>query len=347
LPGEVRDGVRLERRQAGVRLGNTPIDPLLRGRLHHVIQSWRPDVMLAHTPVPFPAEMAYLAARRNGIPFVVTYHAGRLRGSSPSLDAIAAIDRLTLERRMLAGSHGLIAVGPYVRDHALGRQRERVRIVPPGVDTQRYSPLGPAEPRSILFVGPVSQSYRWKGLDVLWDAFHQVRRRVPDAQLTIVGDGDRFREFTQLAYEDGRGVRLAGRLSEDRLIDEYRRAGVVVLPSTTDAESFGMVLAEANACGRPVVGSRIGGIPDFVRDTDNGLLATPGDADDLSEKILSVLRDPEWASEMGRRGRERVVSEHDWDDLALRTEKILQETMDASSSAPLTSLQGGLAKAVQ
>src|SRR5688572_10336905 len=102
---------------------------------------------------------------------------------------------------MLAQANGLIAVGPYVRDHALKRHRDRVHIIPPGVDLQKYVPHGRPENRSVLFVGPVSSSYRWKGLDTLWTAFQMVRARFPDARLTIVGDGDPFREFTQKAYE--------------------------------------------------------------------------------------------------------------------------------------------------
>lgn len=346
---EIRDGVHVERRRAVIRLGNTPIDFRLGGHIHRTIQSFRPDVIVAHTPVPYPAEMAYLAARRNRIPFVVTYHAGDLRGSRPLLEAIARLNRGTLQRSMLANAHGLIAVGAYVRDHALGRHRDRVQIVSPGVDTDRYTPAGRADSRKILFVGPVSASYRWKGLDVLWEAFQIVRQRLPDARLTIVGDGDRLHEFTAKAFQGGRGVRLAGRIPEDRLIEEYRQASVVVLPSTTDAESFGMVLAEANACGRPVVASRIGGIPDFVHDADNGLLADAGDASDLAEKLLILLLDPAGANEMGRRGRERVVREHNWNDLAAKTESVLHQAIGEAAGAPdgRPSLQGGPAQAVQ
>src|SRR6185436_18061535 len=98
-------------------------------------------------------------------------------------------------------------------------------------------------------------------------------------------------------------------------------------PSTSDAESFGMVLAEANACGRPVVASDIGGIPDFVRDLDNGRLVRPGDVQDLADKIIGVLRDPDSACAMGRRGRRRVAREHDWDLLSRRTEDVLETTL--------------------
>jgi glycosyltransferase involved in cell wall biosynthesis len=317
------DGVHVERRLPSLRLGNTPLHPAFASEARREMRRHRPDVVVAHTPVPFPAEMAYRAARREGVPFAVTYHAGRLRGSTPLLDGLAALDRATLERSMLAGSRGLIAVTPYVRDRALARQAGRVAVVPPGVDHARYRPNGLHRSEAgILFVGPLDSSYRWKGLDVLLDAFARVRRRRPDATLTLVGRGDRAAGFRRKAEKDP-ALRVLGRLSDDALVREYRRAAVLALPSTTDAESFGMVLAEANACGAPVVASRVGGIPCFVREGDNGLLAAPGDPRDLARALLHVLDHPDEARLMGARGRRRVVAEHDWDDLARRTEAVL------------------------
>jgi len=325
VPSGPHDGVPVRRQRPALRLGNAPIHPAFAGEVAAALREQRPDVLVAHTPVPFPAEMAALAARRAKVPFVATYHAGRLRGSSPMLGAMAAVDRVSLERAMLSGSRRLVAVTPYVRDHALARHRDRVTVIPPGVDHRRFCPNGvPRSAAGILFVGPLDRRYHWKGLDVLLDAFRLVRMRRRDATLTLVGDGDRHAGLAHLS-RIGPAMRVLPRLGTDALIHEYRRAAVLCLPSTTDAESFGMVLAEANACGTPVVASRVGGIPDFVRECDNGLLAPPGDAAALADRLLAVIGDPEGGRAMGERGRRRVVAEHDWDDLAKRTEAVLQD----------------------
>lgn len=324
LPDVQEAGVRVSRTPASLCLGNTPLHAGFHARVARSIREERPDLVVAHTPVPFPAEMAYLAARRAGVPFVATYHAGTLRGSSPGLGALAAVDRATFERRMIAGADGLIAVGPYVRDHALARRRQGVAIVSPGVDIDWFSaPTSPVG-QSILMAAPLARSYRWKGADVLLRAFRRVRKRLPDATLTLVGGGDRLDEFRALAQAT-KGLRVLGRVDEATLLDEYRRAAVTALPSLTDAEAFGMALAEANACRRPVVASAIGGIPDFVRHGDNGLLARPGDEHDLAAKLVEVLADPAQAGEMGSRGRQRVVREHAWGQLAMRTERAFDQ----------------------
>lgn len=320
----VIDGVTVERHRPLFVLGNTPLRPGFSREVGRVLSRRRPDVVVAHAPVPFPAEMAYLAAHRAGVPFVTTYHAGRLRGSSPSLEAMARLDEATLQRRMLSGSRRLISVSRYVRDHALARHRRRVDIVPPGVDSHLYSPAGAPRRGRILFVGPVARSYRWKGLDVLWSAFEELSRTVPAAELRIVGEGDRFDEFSRRAREARGAVTLQRRVPEAELVEEYRRAAVVALPSTTDAESFGMVLAEANACGRPVVASRVGGVPDFVRHGHNGLLVPPGDPGALAQALGRILADEALARRLGKNGRRLVVMRHRWDDLARRTEGVLE-----------------------
>lgn len=332
LSDERRDGVTVQRQAPLLRLGNSPVDPTFTARVVEAIRRFSPDVVVGHTPVPFPAEMAYRAARKERVPFVTTYHAGELRGSAPVLQGLAMVDRLTLQRAMLAGSARLIAVSPYVRDHALARERQRTTVVPPGVDTSLFRPGAASDGRTVLFVGPLSEGYRWKGVDVLLEAFRIVRAKMPEARLALVGDGDRAKEIRHKAQRMG-GVTVHGRLSDEGLVACYQSAAMTVLPSITPAESFGMVLAEANACGRPVIGSDIGGIPHFVHDGDNGLLVSPHDPDDLAEKIMMLLSDPAEADAMGARGRERVEREHDWAYLAAVTENVLSAATGAAPDA--------------
>lgn len=324
VPTDV-DGVHVTRHAPSVRLGNTPVDLGFCATLRTAIASARPDVVVGHTPVPFAAEMAYRASRQADVPFVATYHAGRLQGSSGLLRLGAWLDRATLERRMLTGSRILVAVSPYVRDNALAKHRDHVAVVPPGVDLEAYVPAARSIPDSILVVAPLSHAYHWKGIDVVWEAYTQLRKTYPQASMTLVGDGDRAQEFAAraaAANKAGAHITLAGRLAEHDLVAAYGSHAVTVLPSTTDAEAFGMVLAEANACGRPVIGSRIGGIPDFVRDGHNGLLAKPGDAADLARCIARVWDDGFLARAMGSRGRTLVEREHDWDKLSRRMEAV-------------------------
>jgi rhamnosyl/mannosyltransferase len=95
-----------------------------------------------------------------------------------------------------------------------------------------------------------------------------------------------------------------------------------VLPTYNDAEGFGMVLAEANACGRPVIGTNVGGIPSVIRDKYNGLLVEPGDLCGLVKAIRAVLNDCKLAETLGHNGYERISSEFTWDQAIARTMKV-------------------------
>ena len=141
-----------------------------------------------------------------------------------------------------------------------------------------------------------------------------MRDAVPAARLTLVGDGDARAGLERLAADLGvrDGVDFVGFRGGDELVDTYRGASVLVLPSLTDAESFGMTLVEAMACGRPVIGSRVGGIPDVIEDGVTGLIVPPGDASALAEACLRILRDGALADRLGRDGREEVVLSHRW-----------------------------------
>lgn len=317
-------GIDVRRRVPAFCIGNTPIDPAFPRLVREAIAESGADVVVAHTPVPFAAEAASRAAARAGVPFVLTYHAGRLHGSSLGLELAAAALRHTVQDSMVRRSDALVAVGPFVRDHALASRRDEVAVIPPGVDAKRFHPVRKAPRKEILFVAPLSRSYRWKGVDVLWNAFGQVRRHHPDATLRLVGNGDRLEEF-QARSRKTPGVIVHGRAADDQLAHLYQQATVLALPSTSEAESFGMVLAEANACARPVVASRIGGIPDHIRDGQNGLLCRPGDATDLATQLVTLLDDPASARAMGRRGRRNILVNHDWDRLAEATERVLED----------------------
>lgn len=340
-----RDGVNVTLAHPRWVFGNTPVAPGFSRQVRSYIARHTPDIVWAHTPVPFAAEMAYLAARRCSTPFAATFHAGRLHGTSTILEAAARIDAATIHRSMVRHASATIAVSRYVRDNLLAHRRGKhgkngtasAPVVPPGVDRGLFRPsTRPRRRHDILFVGPLDSSYEWKGVDVLLRAGCLLRRRIPEARIVLVGAGNRFAEYQHCAETHPDALVVRGRLPDALLAEAYRESAVTVLPSTTDAEAFGMVLAEANGTGRPVVGSRIGGIPDFIRDGDNGFLARPGDARDLADKLETILAQPELADDMGQRGLARVTAEHDWDVLAQRTERIL-EGAARSHGTPLSS----------
>ena len=163
---------------------------------------------------------------------------------------------------------------------------ELVSVVPPGIDPQ-FTPGGERAPEPLVVA--VGRLVPVKHFDVLLRTVAEVRERRPDATLTIVGEGYERRALDQLVRElDAESwVTFAGRVSDDELVDLYRRAWVVA--SASSHEGWGMTMTEAAACGTPAVATRISGHLDAVAEGTSGLLAR--DERELREQLVSVLSD--------------------------------------------------------
>jgi glycosyltransferase involved in cell wall biosynthesis len=180
----------------------------------------------------------------------------------------------------------------------------------------------------ILFVGALDRAHHFKGVPDLLQAFARVIS--PNTLLLIAGEGDLKERDQELAHELNLAgsTRFVGAIPHEQLPPFYAAADLVVLPSNPP-ESFGMVLIEAMACGRPVLAYDIPGVRSVVSDGQDGLLAKRGDVEDLAEKIDRLLDDPALCREMGRRGRARVEADYTWEQAGVRLERIYLEILAA------------------
>ncbi|RJP25484.1 MAG: glycosyltransferase family 1 protein [Candidatus Abyssobacteria bacterium SURF_5] len=169
------------------------------------------------------------------------------------------------------------------------------------------SPVPDGAPK-ILFIGSL---FPGKGVHVLLRALREVLKDVPELTADIVGSGPAEEELLKLSKELGlqECVRFTGGVPPERLKQYYTRATVLVLPATI-LENCPLVLLEAMAAGRPVIGSRVGGIPEIIVDGETGLLFEPNNSTDLADKLRIVLQNRQRANEMGIKGRQRAEQEY-------------------------------------
>ena len=312
------DGVRVVRLGVWLRLSNTPLSPLWPLQLRRWLRRTGAEVVNAHAPVPGLADLAVAVAGLR--PVVLTYHAGSMHKGEPGSGLadrlIGGYERYVLPR-VFRRARRLVAVSPVSLAAGHGHAVE----ITPGVDTARFIPGGPASgrPRTLLYVGRMDRTSAWKGVDVLVRAFAGLAD-LPGVRLRLVGGGDAVPDHLRLAAELGLADRVeaVGELTGEALVAELRSAAVLVLPSRTEAESFGMALVEAMACGTPVVGSAVGGIPHVVVDGESGLLVPPGDAGALAGACRRVLADGALADRLAGAGLARVRERYDWDGLTER-----------------------------
>jgi glycosyltransferase involved in cell wall biosynthesis len=196
-------------------------------------------------------------------------------------------------------------------------------IITPGVDTDRFSPPKSHGRNAVLYVGSVRAGDTHKGLRYLLEAFAQVAIQFSEAELVVVGGGDGQAVYGAMARSLGIAsrVKFLGALEGDKLVAEYQRAAILVVPSLS--ESFGMVAAEAMAAGLPVVATKVGGLPSLVADKQTGYLVPPANAQALAKKISYLLTHPKIAEKFGAAGRRRAEARLDWQIRARQTNELL------------------------
>ncbi|WP_431680398.1 glycosyltransferase family 4 protein [Kitasatospora sp. KL5] len=312
------DGVQVVRLGAWLRLSNTPLSPLWPFQLRRWLRRSGAEVVNAHSPVPGLADVAVAVSGRRRS--VLTYHAGSMHKGetgSGAADRLIGLYETHVLPRVFRRADALVAVSPVSLAHG---QPHAVEISP-GADLGRFTPGAPpsTRPRTVLYVGRMDRSSAWKGVDVLIRALAEPTGPA-GARLRLVGGGDAVGDHLALADRLGIADRVEapGELTGQDLVEAMRTAALVVLPSRTEAESFGMVLVEAMACGTPVVGSAVGGIPRVVVDGGTGLLVPPGDPGALADACRRVLDDGALADRLGAAGRRRAEERYDWRKLTDR-----------------------------
>lgn len=254
----------------------------------------RHGVRLVHAHHGYQAVQVMGVVRRRRLPFVISLHGHDVTGYA---DANPGVYAGILDR-----ADAVVVPSQFLVDAAvaLGARPERVHVIPSGVDTELFTPtLLPDGPPEVVFVGRFVEK---KGVDTLVAAWPRVRDAVPDARLRFLGYGP----LEDLARSAGPGVEVVHSPDRAAVRDAIRRSTVVASPSHLagdDAvETLLIVNLEAQASGRPVVTTRHGGIPEYVRDGETALVVPEADPGALAQALIRVLTEPGLAARLGAAG---------------------------------------------
>jgi glycosyltransferase involved in cell wall biosynthesis len=254
-------------------------------------RTFEPDIVHAHWWFPGGLVGTWLSGL-SGVPLITTLH-----GTDVRLARATAMAR-PLFRHVLQQSRAVTTVSRW-----LARETETIvsgvsaSVAPMPVATELFSPGGERDANRLLFVGRLTAQ---KGIAALIEALGKMRNT---PVLDVVGDGPLGEELRRRTSALGLADRInwLGQLPQPRLVDLYRRATALVVPSTD--EGLGLVAVEAQLCETPVVVYESGGLTDTVQHERTGLLVPPGNIDALASTLDALLDRADRGADLGRAGR--------------------------------------------
>jgi D-inositol-3-phosphate glycosyltransferase len=356
---EIAPGTHLVNVQAGpcAPVAKDDLPRLLPEFLDGVLQHARAEDPTSHRHSPYDVVHSHYwlsgwvgsqAKQIWGVPLVASFHTlGEVKNSVlPKGDPPEPPARLVGERRVIAGADRILAPTPLEADHLVnlyGADRERIRVVPPGVDGRLFAPrpkdeararLHLANARLLLFVGRLQP---FKGPEVAIRALAEAVARAPqvagDVILAVVGgstgrdaEHDQATRLMELAADIGVSDRVVffPPQPHERLADFYSAAEAVLVPSRS--ESFGLAALEAEACGTPVIAAAAGGLRYVVIDGKTGFLIEGHDPSDYADRILRILSDPVLAARLSK-GALRHAGRFSWDATAADIRRVYRELL--------------------
>lgn len=307
-------------------------------RLFRILRRLRPD--LVHTR-NLPTSDLPAIARLAGVPAIVhSEHGLETKELSQAARRYIWVRRFS---RFFVDEY--ITLGPVLGDwlhREIGVDRSKIQPVYNGVDTSVFRPAAPGDreamrrellpqdwPAESVVIGAVGRLSAVKNFDVLINAFASLRKaagELPrDLKLLIVGDGPDRDKLQDLTRSSGlqADVSLAG--FSERIPDLMACMDLFVLPS--HSEGVSNTVLEAQACGLPVVATRVGSTADLLDDGRSGILVVPDSSEALQQALRELLADPEKARQMGQHARHLVQSRFSWPDVAATYRRVYQRAL--------------------
>jgi phosphatidylinositol alpha-1,6-mannosyltransferase len=271
--------------------------------------------------------IAALARWRTGVPFVCYAHGEELTYGRQSRE-LAVLMRFVFARARAVIGNSRNTLRMLAEEWRV--PAPKLVLMHPGVDSSRFHPavrdasvrrrLGWGDRPVVLTVGRLQER---KGHDAVLRSLPEIRSKVPNVLYAIVGDGERRGPLLELAAREDvlNHVVFHGELDDEETLECYQQCDLFVLPNRRvghDIEGFGMVLVEAQSCGKPVVAGSSGGTAETMQAPETGLLLDCENPRAIAATFIDLLRDPERCARMGHAARAWAVDQFDWSALSHR-----------------------------
>ncbi|CEL25138.1 glycosyltransferase [Methanobacterium formicicum] len=284
--------------------------------IHSILKLRKMDVVHVQWPIPNGLGAIFLK-KIYGIPYINTIHGEEVHLSK-------RYHLLFALRWLVNNSSKTITNSTATRKFCLeaGLDGDKIDVIPFGVDTDFFRPLEVYKDENIFQILSVGYLIERKGFEYLIRAMPLVLEKHNQARLKIVGSGPLESKLKELIYELDLGdeVEIVKNVSDEELLMIYNSSDLFVLPSIVDSqgntEGLGVVLLEAMACGLPVIGSDVGGIPDVINEKWTGFLVRPKNIQDLFNNITYLIENGDIKEKVADSGNKKVKVIFNWNSLS-------------------------------
>jgi glycosyltransferase involved in cell wall biosynthesis len=300
------------------KLSNTPFNPLWPLIIRKIIKIEKPDIIIAHTPVPSMADAAALVAGKT--PFILTNHAATVLKQGSTLFNIAARIYNALSFYTLRRADKIFAVSDFVRDQLPARLQAKTVVLPNAVWPDQIKKRSQPKKTEFIFIGSLNRSHAWKGLDLIIKAMDiYVQSYDSHVSLTVIGDGNNKLTYEKQAAEYGisSNIKFKGALTGSKKDRFLQKASALILYPTTNNDAFPTVILEAWAKYVPVIAAAIGPMPSLLNDRKDSYLCEPDSPKILAQTMRSVaISSQVERAKVSSTAAKRLTQSYTWDKQA-------------------------------
>ena len=312
------------------KISNTPINPLWYFQIKRIIKNERPDIINAHTPVPFITD---IAARVCGdLPFILTYHAASLyKYKNLIFNIFIFLYKILIERNTFKKARIIITVSEFVKIKSSKNLRKKMFVIYNSISEKDILSKIKTKVKNnkIIFIASLDKAHSWKGLDNIIEAVKwYIQNFNENIELLIVGDGDYKKHYEKVVekLEIGQYVKFVGAKFGKDKYNLLRKAKILVTYPKTANDAFPTVFLEAWASLVPIISSNIGAIPYVIDDRKNGYLVKPDSPKELAEGIFNLIQNNSLYNELIRNGLHKV-RDFTWDKQTKKTKEIIESVL--------------------
>jgi len=289
-------------------LGNK-LDYLLNTfRFKKLIAEIKPDLVQAH----YATSYGFLAAFSGFHPIIITGWGADIF-DSPANPIMKSLLQYSFRK-----ADGLSVLSEVTRKEIKKLTNKPVRLIPFGVDTDKFKPRQKRDSDAIIRIGTIRTLSEKYGLEFLLRAFAKAYKIHPEIRLEIVGDGPQKQMLIELSktLNISDVITFHGYVNQNTEFEKYiqllQSFDVFAILSILDSETFGVAAVEASACGIPVVATRVGGLPEVIDDEKTGVIVPPKDAVATADAFIRLIEDKTLREKLGSGGLAKVSSIYNW-----------------------------------